>query len=66
MFSPDNFLDLIRNFIVFEPVDGKIIKKLARYQQYRAVHKTVLRLKTGPTRKEKGGIIWHTQAPAKA
>ncbi|RWX44543.1 type I site-specific deoxyribonuclease, HsdR family [Candidatus Electrothrix aarhusensis] len=66
VFSPNNFLDLIRNFIVFEPIDGKIIKKLARYQQYRAVHKTVLRLKTGPTRKEKGGIIWHTQGSGKS
>ncbi|MCI5162278.1 MAG: type I restriction endonuclease subunit R, partial [Candidatus Electrothrix sp. AX5] len=66
VFSPNNFLDLIRNFIVFEPVDGRIIKKLARYQQYRAVHKTVLRLKTAPTRKEKGGIIWHTQGSGKS
>jgi type I restriction enzyme R subunit len=66
VFSPDNFLDLIRNFIVFEPIDGKVIKKLARYQQYRAVHKTVLRLKTAPTRKEKGGIIWHTQGSGKS
>ncbi|CAK8713379.1 Type I restriction enzyme, R subunit [Candidatus Electrothrix aarhusensis] len=66
VFSPNNFLDLIRNFIVFEPIDGKVIKKLARYQQYRAVHKTVLRLKTAPTRKEKGGIIWHTQGSGKS
>ena len=33
-------LDIIRNFIVFEIVEGKTIKKMARYQQYRAVHKT--------------------------
>lgn len=66
VFSPANFLDLIQNFIVFEPVEGKIIKKLARYQQYRAVNKTIHRLKTAPTRKDKGGIIWHTQGSGKS
>jgi len=66
VFTPTNFLDLIQNFIVFEPVEGKIIKKLARYQQYRAVNKTIHRLKTVPTRKEKGGIIWHTQGSGKS
>lgn len=66
VFSPANFLDLIQNFIVFEPVEGKIIKKLARYQQYRAVNKTIYRLKNAPTRKDKGGIIWHTQGSGKS
>jgi type I restriction enzyme R subunit len=66
VFTPSNFLDLIQNFIVFEPVEGKIIKKLARYQQYRAVNKTIHRLKTEPDRKKKGGIIWHTQGSGKS
>lgn len=65
-FTPNTFLDLIQNFIVFEPSDGKIIKKLARYQQYRGVNKTIERLKTGRTRKEKGGVIWHTQGSGKS
>ena len=59
--SKQNFLDMIRNFTVFEPVDGKTIKKIARYQQFRAVHKTIERIKTGTTKKERGGVIWHTQ-----
>ncbi len=66
IFTPINFLDLIQNFIIFEPVEGKVIKKLARYQQYRGVNKTIHRLKTAPTRKEKGGIIWHTQGSGKS
>jgi len=66
VFTPAHFLDLIQNFIVFEPVEGKIIKKLARYQQYRAVNKTIHRLKTEPDRKKKGGIIWHTQGSGKS
>ena len=66
IFTTTHFLDLIQNFIVFEPVDGKVIKKLARYQQFRAVHKTIERIKTGKTQKDKGGVIWHTQGSGKS
>lgn len=66
IFNRQNFLDLVQNFTVFETVDGRTVKKLARYQQYRAVHKTIHRLKTGKTRKEKGGVIWHTQGSGKS
>ena len=66
IFNRQNFLDLIQNFTVFETVDGRTVKKLARYQQYRAVHKTIHRLKTGKSRKEKGGVIWHTQGSGKS
>ena len=66
LFTKKNLLDLIQNFTVFEPTDGKTIKKLARYQQFRAVHKTIHRLKTGSTRKDKGGVIWHTQGSGKS
>jgi type I restriction enzyme, R subunit len=36
LFSKANFLDIYQNFTVFEPVDGRIIKKIPRYQQFRA------------------------------
>lgn len=66
MFNKTNFLDLIRNFIIFEPMDGRLVKKIARYQQFRAVNKVIERLKTGKDRKEKSGIIWHTQGSGKS
>ncbi len=66
LFTKQNFLDLIQNFTLFEPVDGKVIKKIARYQQFRAVHKTIERVKTGTTRKERGGVVWHTQGSGKS
>lgn len=66
MFHPASFLDLIRNFIIYEPVEGRMIKKVARYQQYRAVNKVIERLKTGADRREKSGIIWHTQGSGKS
>ena len=66
VFTKNHFLDLIQNFIIFEPVDGKVIKKLARYQQFRAVYKTIERIKTGKTQEDKGGVIWHTQGSGKS
>ena len=61
LFNRENFLDIIQNFTVFEPVDGRIIKKIPRYQQFRAVHKTIERLKTGKTKYEKSGVILEKQ-----
>ena len=66
LFNKANFLDMVQNFMVFEPVDGRTIKKIARYQQFRAVHKTINRIKNGTTRKERGGVIWHTQGSGKS
>lgn len=66
MFNRDAFLDLIQNFVIYEPVDGRLIKKVARYQQFRAVNKVIQRLKTGKDRKEKSGVIWHTQGSGKS
>jgi type I restriction enzyme R subunit len=66
LFNPASFLDLIRNFTLYEPVDGRLIKKVARYQQYRAVNKVIERLKNGTTRKEKSGVVWHTQGSGKS
>ncbi|NYT60629.1 type I restriction endonuclease subunit R [Alcaligenaceae bacterium] len=66
MFSRANFLDLIQNFIIYEPIEGRLIKKVARYQQYRAVNKVIERLKSGKTRKEKSGVVWHTQGSGKS
>ena len=53
-----NFIDLITNFIVFETRDNLTIKKIARYQQFRAVNKIIDRVLSG---KMKTGLIWHTQ-----
>ncbi|MEY8201257.1 MAG: type I restriction endonuclease, partial [Colwellia sp.] len=66
MFSRDNFLDILQNFVIFEPVEGRLIKKVARYQQFRAVNKVIDRIKTGKDRKEKSGVIWHTQGSGKS
>jgi type I restriction enzyme R subunit len=72
MLRPAHLLDLIRNFTVFQQVDGKTRKVVARYQQFRAIHKAVARLQDGQTkaqgaeRDQRGGIIWHTQGSGKS
>ena len=72
MLRPAHLLDLVRNFTVFQQVDGKTRKVVARYQQFRAIHKAVARLQEGHTRRqgaardERGGIIWHTQGSGKS
>jgi type I restriction enzyme R subunit len=72
MLHPAHLLDIIRNFTVFQQVDGKTRKVVARYQQFRAIHKAITRLLQGRTkaggaeRDERGGIVWHTQGSGKS
>ncbi len=72
MLRPAHLLDLIRNFTVFQQVDGKTRKVVARYQQFRAIHKAVTKLADGRPRgqgverDERGGIVWHTQGSGKS
>ncbi|HSI49558.1 MAG TPA: type I restriction endonuclease [Ideonella sp.] len=63
LFEPSRFLALVAHFVLFETRDGKTVKKLPRYHQWRAVRKTVARL-TSPT--PLGGVIWHTQGSGKS
>lgn len=66
MLTKENLLDLIRNFIVYEPESGVTIKKLARYQQFRAVNKAVRRILTADKPEDRGGVVWHTQGSGKS
>jgi type I restriction enzyme R subunit len=72
MLRKAHLLDIVRNFILFDERDGKQVKMLCRYPQFRAVQRAIERLRTGKTRKEdgdadqRGGIIWHTQGSGKS
>ena len=66
LLSKENLLDLIRNFTVYETVDSKRIKKLAKYQQFRTVRKSLEKIEQGKKSDEKGGVIWHTQGSGKS
>lgn len=63
LFEPARFLELVTHYVLFETRDGKTLKKLPRYQQWRAVRKTVQRL---TATKPMGGVIWHTQGSGKS
>lgn len=67
MLKPENLLSIIRSFSVFSTDSkGNVIRIVGRYQQFRAVKKTVHQLLNGTNKKERGGIIWHTQGSGKS
>lgn len=67
MLSHQNLLDIIQNFTIYQENDkGKLIKVIPRYQQFRAVHKLISRIKTGSTPYQRGGTVWHTQGSGKS
>ncbi len=59
---PERLMDLVFNFILFD--NGE--KKIARYQQYFAVKKSIRRISQLENGKRKGGVIWHTQGSGKS
>lgn len=65
LLETSRLLDLLAHFIVFErdAETGSVIKKICRYQQFRAVNKMVNRVVEG---KHKRGLIWHTQGSGKS
>lgn len=67
LLEPSRLLDLIAHFIVFERTSGaeggKVVKKMCRYQQFRAVNKIADRVAEG---KHRRGLVWHTQGSGKS
>ena len=66
LLSPSTLLDVLRDYVVYEPERGRLIKKLPRYQQYRAVGTALERIRTGHKPEERGGVVWHTQGSGKS
>jgi type I restriction enzyme, R subunit len=69
---PAHLLDVVKSFQLFMEAGGQTIKTVCRYQQYRAVNRTLTKMKVGQTRRQhgeydqRGGIIWHTQGSGKS
>ncbi len=63
---PATLLDILRDYVVYEPERGRLVKKLPRYQQYRAVRAAMSRILTGDRPTERGGVVWHTQGSGKS
>ncbi len=59
---PERLMDIVFNFVLFD--NGE--KKVARYQQFFAIKKSMQRIKQIENGKRKGGVIWHTQGSGKS
>ena len=65
MCEKERFLDIVRNFVVFEK-DKETSKKLAAYHQYWAVNKALESTIAAREGNKKAGIVWHTQGSGKS
>ncbi len=59
---PERLMDIVFNYVLFD--NGE--KKVARYQQFFAIKKSMQRIKHIENGKRKGGVIWHTQGSGKS
>lgn len=59
---PERLLDLAFNFVMFD--DG--IKKIARYQQFFAIKKSIQKIHQFEGKRRLGGVVWHTQGSGKS
>lgn len=66
IFEKSNLLKIMQFFILFETESDIRVKKLARYQQFRACMKAIKRIEDGKNPIEQGGVIWHTQGSGKS
>lgn len=66
LFDKSRLLDMLQNFTVFREKGQGIVKMVARYQQYRAVEKSLERIKKRDKTETEGGVVWHTQGSGKS
>lgn len=72
LLAPALLLDVVRHYVIFMQLEGRTIKVVPRYQQFRAVTRSVQRLRSGKTRRQdgehdrRGGLVWHTQGSGKS
>lgn len=68
VFEKGRFLDLIRNFVLFEEDGGAVVKKVAAYHQFHAVNTAVAETAraVSPKGDRRVGVVWHTQGSGKS
>lgn len=59
---PERLMDIVFNYVLYD--NGE--KKIARYQQYFAIKKSMQRIRNIDNGQRKGGVIWHTQGSGKS
>ncbi|MCB0040148.1 MAG: type I restriction endonuclease subunit R, partial [Caldilinea sp.] len=66
LLRPENLLDVVRNFFVFDAENGRTVKKVCRYRQFKAVNRALERIHAAKRPDERGGVVWHTQGSGKS
>ena len=66
VFAPARFLELIRDFMLFETDGAKTWKVMAKYHQVHAVNAAVESAAQAMSSDRRGGLIWHTQGSGKS
>ena len=66
MFHKERLTDIIKNFICFNDSADSVVKILAGYHQYFAVHKAADRAVEAVAGDGKIGVFWHTQGSGKS
>lgn len=66
MFTPEVFLDLIRNYVAVYGDGEQLVKKVAKYHQYWAVTKAVISTIEAVEGDGRAGVVWHTQGSGKS
>ncbi len=68
VFNRSRLLSYLRGFVVFEDDGSSIMKKIAAYHQFFAVHKALgsTEIASSTTGDGKGGVVWHTQGSGKS
>jgi type I restriction enzyme R subunit len=68
VFDKSRLLSMLRGFMVFENTGSDLIKKIAGYHQFHAVHKAVQCTisATDDSGDNRVGVIWHTQGSGKS
>jgi type I restriction enzyme R subunit len=65
-FEPTAFLDLVRNFILFETDGVKTWMVLAKYHQVDAVNRAIEATAHAMGSDGRAGVVWHTQGAGKS
>jgi type I restriction enzyme R subunit len=66
VFAPARFLDLIRDFLLFETDGARTWKVMAKYHQVHAVGAAVESVAAAMEGDQRGGLVWHTQGAGKS
>ncbi|MBV9818195.1 MAG: type I restriction endonuclease subunit R [Solirubrobacterales bacterium] len=65
VFAPDRFLELVRDFVLFESDGARTWKVMAKYHQVNAVDAAVESVAAAMGDDRRGGLVWHTQGAGK-